>query len=78
MDPSLHRIIKEVFQTDGTQLDDHVALKELNGWDSLAHMEFVVTLEKKFNIVLTGDEIATMTSIGAIKDVLATKDQVAK
>ena len=43
------------------------------GWDSLQHMEIVTSIEQTFQIDLTADEIVDMTSVGAIKNVLATK-----
>lgn len=76
MDPSLRRIIQEVFKVDGARCEDNVKLKELRGWDSLAHMEFIVSLESEYGMVFTGDEIVTMATIGDVKRVVATKPRV--
>jgi acyl carrier protein len=42
-------------------------------WDSLAHMNLVVSIEEEFQIQLSDDEIPRMTSVGAILDILKTK-----
>jgi len=39
---------------------------ELPEWDSLAHMRLLATLEGEFGISLTEDDVAELTSVGAI------------
>lgn len=39
-------------------------------WDSLKHIELIVAIEGQYNIELTGDEIAVMTSYQTISDML--------
>lgn len=50
-----------------------LAMKDTETWDSLRHMELVVALEETFGVTLSGDEIAAMTSVGAIEDTLRAK-----
>jgi len=46
----------------------------VDGWDSLKHMELIVTIENEFGIPkLEMDEIVEMTSIAKIKEVLQGK-----
>ena len=46
---------------------------DVEAWDSLKHMELVVSLEEAFGMQLTFDEIVAMQSVGEIKRVLRAK-----
>lgn len=49
---------------------DELAMKEVETWDSLKHMELIVSIEKIFDIELTFDEIVAMQTVKGIKQVL--------
>ena len=70
MSQSLLQLIREAFGDDGTELHDHVVLQDLEAWDSLNHMVFITKIESEFSIVLNGDDIADMRSIGGIREIL--------
>lgn len=53
------------------KITDDLAMKDMDVWDSLRHMEVIVALETAFDVQLTFDEIVTMRSVGEIKRVLA-------
>jgi len=46
-------------------------MKSTPEWDSLKHIEIIVAIEGTYKIDLTGDEIADMTSVKAIREQLA-------
>ena len=45
-------------------------MADTRSWDSLAHMELVLTIEERYHVNLSADEIVTMTSIAGIAAVL--------
>jgi acyl carrier protein len=45
-------------------------MKDLDVWDSLKHMELIVSLEGSFDIQLSFEEIIAMQSVGEIKRIL--------
>lgn len=47
--------------------------KDVNGWDSLAHMELLEELEKRFRIRLSYREIASFERVKDIVDCLEKK-----
>ena len=49
-------------------------MKDVDAWDSLKHMELIVSLEQSFGIELSFDEIVAMRSVGEIKRVLRGKE----
>jgi acyl carrier protein len=60
----------DVLKMAETDITDNLTIDDLEAWDSLKHMDLVVSIEQAFNIELTLDEIIIMTSVVAIKRVL--------
>jgi len=73
MDQKIENLLAEVLQMPATRITDDFAMKDAESWDSLKHMELVVSLEESFGIQLTFDEIVAMRSVRAIKQVLREK-----
>ena len=70
MDEKLVELIRYAFGANEDVMHEGLDLRDLEGWDSMAHMFFVTRLEKEYAVELTGDEIATMQTIGDILTVL--------
>ena len=73
MNDKLVKLICDVFSVDEHQLEETLNIRELDDWDSLKHMEFVVRLEKIFNIELSADEIPRLKNLASIEGILAQK-----
>ena len=67
----MEELISEVLQVPAAEIGDDLAMSDLEAWDSLKHMELVVSLENAFDVQLTFDEIVAMRSVREIKRVLA-------
>ena len=63
-------LLAEVLQVPTATITDDRAMKDVEGWDSLKHMELIVSLEQAFGIELSFDEIVIMRSVAEIKRVL--------
>jgi acyl carrier protein len=66
----IQNLVADVLQMPAAAITADVAMKDLDAWDSLKHMELVVAVEQNFQIQLTFDEILMMQSVGAIENVL--------
>jgi len=66
----IQNLVADVLQMPAAAITENVAMKDLEAWDSLKHMELVVAVEQNFQIQLTFDEILLMQSVGAIENVL--------
>ena len=66
----LDPLLSGVLRVDPCRLADDVTIDDLDGWDSLTHMTLITALESTFDIKLSGDEIADMQSVGAIRQTL--------
>lgn len=67
---SLQALLATVLQIPPDTLTDDLAMKDVETWDSLKHMELIVSLENTFGIELTFDEIVAMQTVSEIKRVL--------
>ena len=66
----INEIICAVFKLSPEGLKDDMGMEDIVSWDSMAHMDLVTTIESEFGILLSGDDIADMQSIGAIRQIV--------
>ncbi len=59
-----------VLRVSESRITDDLHMRDIAEWDSLKHMELIVAIEQNYRIELTGDEIADMVSLEAIKQIL--------
>ena len=59
-----------VLQLPATRITDDLAMKDVDAWDSLKHMELIVSVENTYGIELSFDEIVAMQTVKEIKRVL--------
>lgn len=69
----LRKLMAEVLTIPEDEVVDDLSMSGSDVWDSLRHMELIVSIEETFEIELTGDEIVDMTSVAAIRSVLSAK-----
>jgi acyl carrier protein len=70
VEQNVEQLVAEVLQVPPTMITDELTMQDIDVWDSLKHMELIVSLEEKFGLQLNFEEIVTMQSIGNIKRVL--------
>ncbi|MGE0753996.1 MAG: acyl carrier protein [Alphaproteobacteria bacterium] len=67
---TIETLIADVLKLPQSSITEGTAMSNTREWDSLKHMELILTIEKNCSIELTGDEIAEMTSVTNIKTIL--------
>jgi acyl carrier protein len=76
VDEKVGSLLADVLQIPAAGITEDMAMKDVEAWDSLKHMELIVSLEQSFGIELTFDEIVAMQSVGEIKRVLRERGAV--
>ena len=66
----LDELLKETFRVKESDYTDQTEIINFKEWDSMAHMFLITKLEETYDIMLDGDEIAMMNTIGQIKEIL--------
>lgn len=70
MKQKLIALLADILKISIEDTSDDLAMKDVETWDSLKHMELIVSIEKTFDIELTFDEIVAMQTVKGIKQVL--------
>ena len=69
----IEELLVEVLNIKIEDAKKDLGIYDVDNWDSLSHMSLIVEIESKFDIELTGDEIAEMISFAKIKQIINLK-----
>jgi len=70
----LKEILAKVLLVDGTKINDRVSRKDVEEWDSMAHLMLVSEIESEFGVMMSDDDITEIKTVGDIKRVLRKLD----
>lgn len=62
--PPLTEVFREVFDDDEITLSPEMTADDVDGWDSLSHVNLIVTIETRFNIRFDQKELLTFKNVG--------------
>ncbi len=57
-------VFRNVFDKDDLEIFDSMTANDIEEWDSLAHINLIVALEKEFAIKLTVTELSQLGNVG--------------
>ncbi|HXV22124.1 MAG TPA: acyl carrier protein [Desulfuromonadales bacterium] len=60
----LNKIFCEVFDDDDINIAPEMTANDIDGWDSLSHVNLIVAIEIKFNIRFSQKELLTFKNVG--------------
>ena len=69
----LDQIMSEVFRMSVEELKDEYTMKNIENWDSLKHMDLILSIEKDLDIQLSMDDILKMKDIKTIRKIVKEK-----
>lgn len=72
---ALLEVMKEVFKKSDMNISETTELKDIDGWDSLLHMQLLVSIEKKFGIKFKLSELDRLTSVSEILNIIESKTE---
>lgn len=65
---SLNQIFCMVFDDDTIQVNREMTANDVDGWDSLSHINLITTIETKFGIRFTQKELLKQRNVGNLID----------
>jgi len=71
----LNGIFQQVFDDDTIQISPEMTANDIDGWDSLSHVNLIVAVETKFNIRFNQKELLTFKNIGDLLRCIESKIQ---
>lgn len=69
----LEQVFRDVFNDDSLILRDQMTSHDVAGWDSLAHINLMFSIESAFGMQFIGNELAEFKDIGELKRHLAAR-----
>ncbi len=64
----LNQIFRMVFDDDTIQVGRDMTSNDVDGWDSLSHVNLIITIEAKFGISFTQKELLRQKNVGNLID----------
>lgn len=70
----LSRIFRDVFDDETINVRDDMTSRDIEGWDSLMHIDLIFAIEKEFTIVFTtGEAGSTLKNVGELRTLVEAK-----
>lgn len=70
----LSRIFRDVFDDETINVRDDMTSRDIEGWDSLMHIDLIYAIEKEFTIVFTtGEAGSALKTVGELRALVEEK-----
>ena len=69
----LIKIFKEVFSDDTITLAAQTTADDIDGWDSMSHINLIIAIEIAFGIEFTNEEIRSFDNVGDMQKCIERK-----
>lgn len=70
---TLNQIFCQVFDDDDIKLTPEMTSNDIDGWDSLSHVNLIVAIEIRFNIRFKQKEVLTFKNVGDLYQCIQSK-----
>jgi acyl carrier protein len=70
---TLNQIFREVFDDTDISISPDMTANDIDGWDSLSHVNLIVAIETRFNIRFSQKELLTFKNVGDLLNSIHSK-----
>jgi acyl carrier protein len=63
-------VFQEVFEDDDIHLTPETTAEDIEGWDSVMHVNLMLRLEKVFGIRFSSAEVASLKNVGELTQMI--------
>lgn len=67
------KVFRTVFDDDSLILRDDLTATDVEGWDSLSHINLIVAVEKEFGVRFKTSEVAGLKNVGELEALVEMK-----
>lgn len=71
----LNEVFRDVFEDDEITVEDSTTAADVDGWDSLEHINLINAVEQEFDIKFNMGQIVSMKNVGEMADIIISKLQ---
>ncbi len=61
---TMTEVFKRVFDDASISLSDSTTAQDIEGWDSLTHINLIIEIEEEFGLRFTVDDISGLKNVG--------------
>ncbi|MEN6303844.1 MAG: acyl carrier protein [Armatimonadia bacterium] len=72
---TLSGVLREVFEDDSIVATPEMTADDVDGWDSLSHINVILAVESKFRIRFTPKEVLGFKNVGDMMKCIESKTQ---
>ena len=69
----LDQVFQDVFDDESLHVTDETTAADVDGWDSLEHIDLMASAERAFGIRFSMGEITRMKNVGEMADLILEK-----
>ncbi len=69
----LEEVFRMVFDDDSIALADEVTSADVPGWDSLAHVNLMFSIEQEFGVQFVGNQFSEFENVGELRRFLESR-----
>jgi acyl carrier protein len=66
-------VFGQIFDDPPASLADSTTAADVDGWDSLSHIDLIVAIEREFGVTFTAGEVTNLPNVGALIKLIQTK-----
>jgi len=66
-------IFRDVFDDEDLVIEQNTTAQDVDGWDSLAHIRLVVSIEKALGLRFSAAEISGLVNVGEMAELILKK-----
>ena len=60
----LNQVFRDVFDNPAIEINESMTAKDIEGWDSLTHVNLIVAVEKRFKISVSTKDVSALRNVG--------------
>jgi acyl carrier protein len=69
----LTNVFREVFDDNTITLNNQTTADQIEGWDSMSHINLIIAIEIAFGIEFTNEEIRSFNNVGEMQQCINKK-----
>ncbi len=67
---TLNEVFQDVFDDTSITVKDETTSEDIDGWDSLEHINLIAAVEQEFGMKFSMGQVVTMKNVGEMADII--------
>ncbi len=66
----LNEVFRDVFDDESITVDEETTAEDVDGWDSLEHINLIAAVEQEFGVKFSMGQVVSMKNVGEMMDII--------